>query len=277
MYRRIDAHHHFWKANRGDYHWMPDKGPLSNDYLPDDLIPLNKDANIEGTILVQAAQTVAETEFLLDLAAQPESPVLGVVGWVPLDSPDAILQMEKFAGHSKIVGIRPMIQDLPDAAWILQPQVIENLRQMPKLGLCFDLLTYPHQLPQTFEAVTQIPDLDIVVDHLSKPHYRQELDANGWRHWMEQFAKLPRAFCKLSGMVTEVGSDWKIDDFRAHVDFVLEAFGPERVMFGSDWPVCLLAASHDRVVELAEQLIAPLSVDEQAAIWGRTAAKFYNV
>jgi L-fuconolactonase len=277
MQRKIDAHHHFWQVVRGDYHWMPAGGVLRNDYLPDDLKPLNSAAGIDGTILVQAAQTVAETEFLLKLAAQPGSSVLGVTGWVALGSPDAPAQLERLAESPKLVGIRPMIQDLPSADWVLQAQVIDNLRRLPDLGLRFELLTYANQLPQAYEALSQIPDLDIVINHLSKPAYRQGVDADDWRQWMGKFAELPRAYCKLSGMVTEAGSDWAADDFRAHADVILEAFGPERVMFGSDWPVCLLAASHSQVVDLANQLIAALSADEQAAVLGGSAADFYAV
>lgn len=277
MRRKIDAHHHFWQVARGDYHWMPDGGVLRHDYGPQSIRPLNAEVGIDGTILVQAAQTVAETEFLLELATQPESTVLGVTGWVALDSPDAAAQLERLAESPKLVGIRPMIQDLPSAHWVLQAQVIDNLRRLPGLGLRFELLTYAHQLPQAYEALVQVPDLDIVINHLSKPRYRQGVDADDWRQWMNRFAQLPRTYCKLSGMVTEVSEDWRVDDFRAHAEVILEAFSPERVMFGSDWPVCLLVASHAQVVELAGELIASLSVDEQAAVLGGTAARFYDV
>lgn len=277
MVRKIDAHQHFWQVARGDYHWMPDGGPLRRDYLPDDLRPLNEAAGIEGTILVQAAQTIAETEFMLELASQPESFILGVVGWAALDSPDATRQLERLAQHPKLVAVRPMLQDLPDDEWILQPQVLDNVRQLPQLGLRFEVLTYARQLEPAFRALAQIPDLDIVINHLSKPRYRQGIEADNWQYWMRQFAQLPRAYCKLSGMVTEVGADWSFDDFRSHADVVLEAFGPERVMFGSDWPVCRLVATHEQVVTLAQQLTAHLSPEQQADIWGQTAARFYGV
>lgn len=277
MQRRIDAHQHFWIVDRADYPWMPEDGLLHKDYLPPDLVALNRAAGIDGTVLVQAAPTVAETEFMLSLSEQADSQILGVVGWVPLDSADGARDMERLVAHPKMRGLRPMIQDLPDDRWILQPQVMENLRQMPRLGLRFDVVTFPRHLPAVFEALQQLPELDFVIDHLSKPRYREGIEADGWRHWMRRFAELPRAHCKLSGMVTEVGAGWSVDDFRAHTDVILEAFGPERVMFGSDWPVCLLAATHAEVVGLAEQLTASLSAGERAAVWGVTAERFYGL
>lgn len=276
MTRRIDAHQHFWKVKRGDYHWMPASGPLRQDYLPEDLAPLIGTAAIDGTILVQAAQTIEETRFLLDLASRPDSGVLGVVGWVALDSDAGPAQLEELASCPKAVAVRPMLHDLPDAAWITRPTVIENMRRLPSLGLRFDVLSYPKHLRHAVEAIEDVPDLDVVIDHLSKPRYHGGV-AEDWRRLMAELGQRPRVHCKLSGMVTEVGPGWTVDDFRAHSEIVLESFGPSRVMFGSDWPVCLQAASYAEVVRLADELTSGLSKAERADVWGLTAARFYGV
>ena len=276
MPRKIDAHHHFWKVERGDYHWMPQTGPLHRDYLPDDQAPLLQAAAIDGTILVQAAQTIAETDFLLDLAMQPGSNVLGVTGWVPLDADNAPAELERLAAHPKAVAVRPMLHDLPDADWITQPRIIEQMRRLPALNLRFEVLSYPVHLPYVLKAIDQVPNLAIVIDHLSKPTYGPTISED-WQHWMAELARRPRVYCKLSGMVTEVGEGWKVDDFRAYADFVLEIFSPQRVMFGSDWPVCLKAAHFMQVVQLAETLTSRCSETERSQIWGETAAHFYGV
>lgn len=276
MQRRIDAHHHFWAVARGDYHWMPDSGILRHDYLPDELAPHLKSADIEGTILVQAAQTLEETEFLLHLSSQPGSTVLGVTGWVQLDSPQALAQLDKIAPHPKLVAIRPMLQDIQADDWVMQPQVIEHMRRLPQYHLRFEVLTYPQQLPYALRAIERIPELDIVINHLSKPRYGATLQKE-WRDCMKQFAQNPHAYCKLSGMVTEVGKGWSVADFQAHAEYVLEHFGPYRVMFGSDWPVCLQCATYEEVVTLAEHLTSQLKEEERNAFWGANAARFYGV
>lgn len=278
MSLRIDSHHHFWRVARGDYHWMPESGPLRRDYLPADLQPELRAAGIDGTVLVQAAETVAETDFLVGLALGDgrQCPVLGVVGWVPLDSDDAPRELERLAANELVVAIRPMLQDIPDVDWVTRPRVIENIRRLPALGLAFDVLSYPRHIPYALAAIDQVPDLDVVVDHLSKPAYRPR-PTEEWRAWMTELARRPRVHCKLSGMVTEVGAPWSAHDFRGHAELVLEAFGSDRVMFGSDWPVCLQAASYGDVVGLAEDLLTGLSDHERSEVWGTTAARFYKL
>lgn len=275
MTKRIDSHHHLWKVERGDYHWMPDDGPLHHDYLPEDLKPQLDAAKIDGTILVQAAMTVAETEWLLQLANRPDSFVYGVCGWVPLDTDDAVKHLEWFAQQQKAVSVRPMLQDLPEDDWIAQPTVVENLKRLPALGMRFEVLSFPPQLPHAFRALEQVPDVPVLINHLSKPTYRHMQPE--WQQWMRAFAGRENAYCKISGMVTEVGPDWQTDDFRAHVDFVLEHFGPRRIMFGSDWPVCRLAAEYHQVITLADTLTASLDDTQQAAFWGGNAAAFYAI
>lgn len=276
MPRRIDAHHHFWKVARGDYHWMPASGVLHRDYLPSDLAPHLQTASIEGTILVQAAQTFEETQFLLDIASQPGSTVLGVTGWVMLDSPLARNQLEQIASHPKLIALRPMLQDIEADDWVMHPQVIEHMRLLPHYHLRFEVLTFPQQLPYALRAVEQVPELDVIINHLSKPRYGSVLQRE-WQMCMKDFAQNPRAYCKLSGMVTEVGQGWSVRDFQAHAEFVLEHFGPQRVLFGSDWPVCLQCATYEEVVALANQLTSQLKEEERNAFWGENAARFYGV
>ena len=276
--RRIDAHQHYWKVDRGDYHWMPPPGPnaapLRRDYLPGDLRPLNAAAGIDGTIAVQAAQTVAETNWLLGLAAEPDSGILGVVGWAPLDAPDD-RALARLAADPLCVGIRPMLHDLAEDDWIARSVPAARLADVAALDLVFDVLAFPRHLPHVLRALEPVDDLVVVVDHLAKPAYR---DAPGdWARDMRALAARPRTFCKLSGLVTEIGEDWSVDDFRRHADLVLEVFGPGRVLFGSDWPVCLLAASHAQVVGLAGELLADLDPPATAAVMGGTAASVYGI
>jgi L-fucono-1,5-lactonase len=272
--RRIDAHQHFWRVERGDYHWMPDSGPLRRDYLPADLVPLSAAADIDGSVAVQAAQTTAETEWLLSLADDPASKMLGVVGWAPLDEPGHA-SLDALAAHPRGVGVRPMIQDLAEDDWIERRVDPHELQRVADLGLVFDLLALPRQLGPALRALTRVPDLVVVVDHLAKPSYR---DAPGeWATAMSAFADRPNTYCKLSGLVTEIGAGWGAADFRQHSDIVLNAFGPDRLLFGSDWPVCLLAASHADVVRLAEELTAGLDQRERAAVFGDNAARVYGV
>lgn len=270
--RRVDAHQHYWRLERGDYHWMPDDGVLHRDYLPEDLAPANAASAIDGTIAVQAAETVAETDWLLQLAATEPS-ILGVVGWAPLDDPDDPT-LERLAADPRCLGIRPMLQDLEDD-WIVRCVERETLERVAALGLVFDLLSIPPQLDYALTALEPVTDLVVVVDHLSKPAYLEQ--QGDWAAGIRAFADRPNTYCKLSGLITEVGTGWKRDDFRRHTDFALDAFGPERLLFGTDWPVCLLAGSHADVVELAEWLVADLDGDQKAAVFGGNAERIYGL
>ncbi len=276
--RRIDAHQHYWQVTRGDYHWMPPEGPdalpLRRDYLPADLHPLNAAAGIDGTIAVQAAQTVAETDWLLELAAEPGSEILGVVGWAPLDDPDDAT-LARLGADPRCVGIRPMLQDLPEEDWIARRVPSSRLAETAAHGLVFEVLSLPAHLPHVLRALEPVDELVVVVDHLSKPAYREPVGA--WGDHMRALAARPRTYCKLSGLATGIGADWTVDDVRRHAELVLDAFGPERVLFGSDWPVCLLAASHAQVVELADQLLAGLDDAARAGVMGGNAARVYGV
>jgi len=273
---RIDSHQHYWRLERGDYHWMPADGPLHRDWLPADLAPLNLASGIDGTIAVQAAQTVAETEFLLELANQPQNSIVAVVGWVDLDSDHAAADLERLAADPKLRAVRPMLQDLTDPAWILRPRVLDNLRLFADLGLVYELLSYPGHLPYALQAIDRIPGVPVIIDHLSKPTYSSP-PPDFWRTWMAHFAERDNTAVKISGMVTEVGRDWTADVVRPNAEAVIELFGPDRVMFGSDWPVCVQAADHARVVGLAEELTSGLSAAEQDAFWSGTATRYYGL
>jgi L-fuconolactonase len=275
---RVDSHQHFWKAARGDYHWMSPKLPaLCRDYLPGDLEPLLAKNRIDKTVLVQAAQTTAETDFLLDLAIKHDF-IAGVIGWLNMDSPDFAAQLALYCKKPKFLGIRPMLQDLPDDGWILRPRVVDALKLIAERGLPFEFLTYTRHLPSVLKVLEAIPTLRAVVDHVSKPEIKnRKLDP--WRGLIAEVANHPNTYCKLSGMITEADHrSWKPEDLRPYVERVLECFGFERVMFGSDWPVCLLAGSYDQVVGALQDILKPfLHNGREAAVFGGNAARFYKL
>jgi L-fuconolactonase len=275
---RIDSHQHFWKASRGDYHWMSPAVPaLCRDFLPSDLQPLLKKNKIDKTILVQAAQTKAETDFLLELAAQNDF-IAGVIGWLDMDSPDFPRELEIYSKKPKFLGIRPMLQDLPDDEWILRPHVIQALRWIVDRDMPFEFLTYTRHLPHVLTVLEKVPGLRAVIDHVSKPEIKnRKLDP--WRSLMSRVADHPNVYCKLSGMITEADhKTWTPDDLRPYVEHVLDSFGVERVMFGSDWPVCVLAGSYDQVAAALQAVLKPhLNKQDEIAVFGGNAARFYKL
>jgi L-fuconolactonase len=275
---RIDSHQHFWKASRGDYHWMsPAVSVLCRDYLPEDISPSLKKYKIDKTILVQAAQTKAETDFLLDLAWQHDF-IAGVIGWLDMDSPNFAQELEVYLKKPKFLGIRPMLQDIAQDDWILRPRVIESLKLVAEKNVSFEFLTYTRHLPHVLSVLETVPNLHAVVDHVSKPEIKnRKLDP--WRSLMAEVAKHKNVYCKLSGMITEADQKtWTVDDLRPYVEHVFQCFGGDRVMYGSDWPVCLLAGSYDRVVEALQTILKPhLDQRLEAAVFGGNAACFYKL
>jgi L-fucono-1,5-lactonase len=275
---RIDSHQHYWKVDRGDYHWMTPTVPvLYRDYLPSDLRPCLLRHNIQKTVLVQAAQTVAETDFLLNLAAEDDS-IAGVVGWLDMDDPGFSAQFERYRKSPKFIGLRPMLQDIPDDRWILHPNVLFALHLVADSDFPFEFLTYPRHLPFVFEVLESIPSLRAVIDHISKPGIRSgELEP--WRSWITRLAGRPNLYCKLSGMITEADHrHWSPDDLRPYVDHVIQCFGFDRVMFGSDWPVCLCAGSYDDVIgALREILSSRLNAETEPKLFGQNAIRFYKL
>jgi L-fuconolactonase len=252
-------------------------GVLHRDYLPDEFRPIIRRAGVDATVVVQAAQTEAETDFLLTLAHESDF-VLGVVGWLDFEDREFPRKLEALMRRPKFVGLRPMLQDLQDDAYILRPAVLENLRRVASLDLPFDFLTYPRHLPHVLRALDKTPNLRAVVDHVSKPPIA-EGKMEGWAQDMARLARHDKVWCKLSGMVTEANhQSWRPADLRPFVQHVFDSFGAERVMFGSDWPVCLLAASYAEVLNALRTILdRQLSDGRMAKVFGQNAIDFYKL
>ena len=279
MSGRVDAHHHLWRLARGDYGWLqptPALAPIYRDFALDDIKPLLAGAGIDATVLVQAAPTVAETEFLLQVARQSNGLVGGVVGWVDLAAPDAIATLEGLADDPLLKSIRTMLQDLPDPEWITRREVQRALSALPELKLRFDALVKPRELKPLMRMLERHPALAVVIDHCAKP----DIAHGAWRPWADDLAAIGRhtlSECKLSGLVTEAGKGWGVDALRRYVDHVLDCFGPQRVIWGSDWPVVTLAASYEEWVAATDALLGALPAEEIAAIRGDNARRFYGL
>lgn len=273
---RIDAHQHFWRLERGDYGWLtPEFGPIYRDFGPDDLAPLLKRHRIAGTVLVQAAPTDAETDYLLEIADGHDM-VRGVVGWVDFEADGAVERLREFAGHPKFVGVRPMIQDIPAKDWMLDPSFTPVFETIAELGLVFDALVLPRHLGHLDTLARRHPELIIVIDHGAKP----EIATGQFDLWAKDMARLAAhetCHCKLSGLVTEAGEDWTVEQLAPYVAHILSAFGPERVIWGSDWPVMTLAAAYDDWVAATDVLIAGLGKAERAAVLGGNARHIYKL
>lgn len=273
---RIDAHQHYWQIARGDYGWMgPHVEPIRRDYFPADMKPFLDAAGISGTVVVQAAPTIAETEFLLHLADH-EPTIAAVVGWVDLRAPDAADTLQRLAHRPKFRGIRPMLQDIEDTFDILDPLCIATLERMPALGLSFDALLQPRHLPVAAALADRLPNLAIVVDHGAKPFIAKGI-LEPWASDMAALARRPNVVCKLSGLTTEAGKSWTIERLRPYADHLLDVFGADRMMFGSDWPVVEMSATYAQWWDAANELTAKLSVAERAAVFGGTAVRFYRI
>ena len=273
----LDSHQHFWKIERGDYGWMGDHvAPLLRDFMPDDLRPHLRRAGVTRTIVVQAAETEAETAFLLDLAASTDI-IAGVVGWLDMDSdgfPDRLAALRR---NPLFVGLRPMLQGLPDDDWILRPRVLDHLALVAEMGVPLDILTFPRHLPHMLKALERTPGLKAVVDHLSKPDIAAGR-LGPWRGLMTDMSYFPRVSCKLSGMVTEASPDWALDDFRGFVDHVAACFGEDRLLFGSDWPVATLHASYAEVMNIARTILSEhFGPEALLKVFGANAEAFYGV
>jgi L-fuconolactonase len=271
---RIDAHHHLWSLARGDYDWLtPDLAPIYRDFALPDLAPHLAAAGLEGTILVQAAPTEAETMFLLGVAEAAEV-VRGVVGWTDFDAADGAARIDALAARKLLVGLRPMVQDMDDDDWLLRPALAPLLAAMAKAGLVFDALVRPRHLPRLVPIVDRHRDLCFVLDHCGKPHIATG-DIATWQRDIALLAERPNVVCKLSGLVTEASEDWQIADLRPVVDHVCASFSPRRLLWGSDWPVLNLAGDYAKWLAAAETLLKDLSVDEKADVFGGTAARVY--
>ncbi|WEX77429.1 amidohydrolase family protein [Sinorhizobium numidicum] len=272
----IDAHQHYWTLGLGHNDWPgPDLRPIFRDFGPEDLKPHLSAAGISRTVLVQAAPNIAETEFLLAIADREET-VAAVVGWVDILAPDAASELQRLKTHRKFKGIRPMLQSIAETAWILRPEAIATLEMLPRLDLRFDALIQPRHLPVIAALADRLPDLAIVVDHGAKP-FIADGRFEPWRADMAALAKRPNVNVKLSGLVTEAGGGWSIERLRPYAAHLIDVFGADRVMFGSDWPVVLLAADYAAWLAAARALTADLTESERQAIFLGTATRFYGI
>ncbi|GAA1111039.1 amidohydrolase family protein [Kribbella jejuensis] len=277
---RVDAHHHVWDLSVREQSWMvgPELDPIRRNFAITDLAPLAAAADVTATVLVQTVGVLEETVEFLEIAASNDL-VAGVVGWVDLTAPDVadtLASLQARPDGSYLKAIRHQVHDEPDNDWLLRPDVQRGLAAVAEAGLAYDLLTKPPQLPAAIQTARNLPGLTFVVDHISKPVIGQPLDP--WATHLRELAAEPNVTCKLSGMVTEANwTTWTPKDLQPYADVVLEAFTPARVMFGSDWPVCLLAATYPQVVETAETLTKTLTPADQQAIFTTTATRTYNL
>jgi L-fuconolactonase len=277
----IDAHHHLWRLDQPapfNYAWLdaPQNAAIRRDFLPEHLAPHLQAAGVERSILVQTQHNLAENRWALALAERHDF-VAGVVGWVDLASDACEAELLEFKDHPKFVGVRHVVQDEPDDDFIVRPDVLRGLKVLEKHGVPFDLLFYVKHLHHVPNLVRQLPELPMVIDHLSKPHIKDKR-LDDWLPHFQAAAKFPTVYCKLSGMVTEADwQHWTADDLKPYVQTALELFGPERLMFGSDWPVCELAGSYERVLAALNEALGPISPAERQAIFGTTAQRFYRL
>jgi L-fuconolactonase len=277
MVKRIDSHQHFWHYNPTEHIWMNEQmSVLKTDYLPDNIRPLLAETGIDGTVAVQARQNLDETEFLLELADQYKL-IQGVVGWVDMRSDEVNSQLEKYASHSKFVGVRHVVHDELDDQFMLGGAFLRGMAQLKTHNLTYDLLLFPKHLPIAIDVVKQFPEQRFVLDHIAKPLIKDGI-LEPWATDIGKLATYENVYCKVSGMVTEAAwNDWTQSDYVQYLDVVFECFGIERLMFGSDWPVCTLSGSYSQVVGIVEDYIVKLSDDEQAKIMGGNAIHFYGL
>ena len=274
---KIDAHQHFWRYDPAEHGWMTDPmAAIRRDFLPEDLRPLLGGLGFDGCVAVQARQNLEETRWLLELAAQHDF-VRGVVGWVDLRSPELGRQLERFGDQKKLVGVRHVVQDEPDDEFMLREEFRRGIARLGEFNLAYDVLIYPRQLKAAIGLAGLFPDQRFVLDHIAKPAIgggRLE----PWESGLRELARAPNLFCKLSGMVTEARWEaWRPEDFQPYLDVVFEAFGPERLMIGSDWPVCTLSAGYESAMGIVLGYIAQFPKTEQDSILGGNCARFYKL
>lgn len=274
--QRIDAHQHFWSIARTDYGWLtPALTTLYRDFQPADLQPLLAAHHVAGTVLVQAAPSVDETRYMLGLASR-HAFIQGVVGWVDLTANDAPAVIDELAEHPAFKGVRPMLQDLPDDAWIADAPIAPAIAHLVRRGLSFDALVKPRHLPHLLRFAQRHPDLSIVIDHAAKPDIAAGR-FDEWRRDLAALARLPGMHVKLSGLATEAGPGWNADALHPVVDTVLQLFGPQAVLWGSDWPVLNLAGDYAQWVQTSDDLLAGLTVGERQAVLAENAQRFYRL
>ncbi|MDR6194108.1 amidohydrolase [Siphonobacter sp. SORGH_AS_0500] len=274
---KIDSHQHFWVFDPVRDAWITsDMEPIRRNFLPNDLQPVLQQNNIDGCVAVQASQSEIETDFLIQLAEQNDF-IKGVVGWVDLRSELVSERLEYFRQFPKLKGFRHIVQGEPDDLFLLRTEFMDGIRALETYGYTYDILIYPKHLPTAREFVTRLPHQLFVVDHLAKPYVKAG-EIEKWAADIQSLAKRENVCCKVSGLVTEADwEQWTPEQLRPYLDVVFEAFGPERVMFGSDWPVCLVASSYERWVQVLQEYTGSLSSYEQEKFWGGNAKDFYSL
>lgn len=274
---RLDSHQHFWRYNPSEQDWITDQmGALKREFLPEDLRPLLASVGFDGCVSVQARQTLEETRWLLELAQQHDL-IKGVVGWVDLRSEDLSKQLLQFGRHPKLAGVRHVVHDEPDDKFMLRPDFLRGMEQLQTYELRYDLLLFPKHLPVAVELVKQFPEQLFVLDHIAKPPIASNRTIP-WRNDLLKLAAFPNVWCKLSGMVTEAAwRQWQAEDFRRYLDIVYDAFGPERLMIGSDWPVCTLSGDYDSTMNVVVDYVRAFTPAIQESILGGNCARFYGI
>lgn len=277
MAKRIDAHHHLWRYSREEYGWIDDSMTmLRRDFLPDDLRVEMRSASVDGAVTVQARQTLEETGWLLNIADETEE-IRGVVGWAPIADDHFPAVLEEFSSRSMLKGLRHVVQAEPDENFLLRENFNRGMRLLRESGLVYDILIYERQLPQSIRFVDRHPEQEFVLDHIAKPKIR-EGEQEPWRTQIRELARRQNVSCKLSGLVTEADwNHWNLETLRPYLDAVMEAFGPERVLVGSDWPVCLVACGYAQWFALLEQYFAGFSQAERDAVFGGNAERIYRL
>ncbi|EAZ79860.1 amidohydrolase family protein [Algoriphagus machipongonensis] len=273
---RLDSHQHFWKYHPKKHEWITDDMKvIRENFLPDDLIPLLEQQELQGCVAVQADESLSETAFLMDLSTEYEQ-IKAVVGWADLGSDDLDKDLDLFSNQPKLKGYREILQAKP-VEYMLRKEFIRGIEKLGKRGYTYDILVFPNQLEATLEFLKKCPEQPFVIDHLAKPYIK----LGTWREWkkeMKPLAERDYVYCKISGMVTEADwKNWKKEDFNQYMEIALEQFGPKRLMFGSDWPVCKVAAEYEQVFELVDEFTNKLSPSEKAMILGETASNFYGI
>jgi L-fuconolactonase len=274
---KIDSHQHFWQYSPEEYGWISDDmSVLKRDFLPADLYKELRANGLDGSVAVQARQTLQETEWLIKMAEEHYF-IKGVVGWLDIQDPKFKHQVEKYSRRNKLVGIRHVVQDEPDDRFMLRSEFVAGIRLLENYDLVYDILIFERQLPATLELVSRFPHQRFVLDHIGKPKISYNM-LEPWKSQITELAQFPDVYCKVSGMVTEADwKNWKKDDLKPYLDTVFEVFGPDKIMFGSDWPVCTVAASYDNVFGIVSDYIEQLSSEEKEKVFGLNAARIYNL
>ena len=274
---KIDSHQHFWIYEAEKHAWIDDSmAQIRRDFLPSDLKPIYETHNIDGCVAVQADQSLEETDFLLNLADANDF-VKGVVGWVDLKSNRIVDDLDRYAHQNKLKGWRHIVQGEKDHNFLLRTDFLNGISQLEKYNYTYDILVFPHQLGAVLEFVKKFPNQKFVIDHIAKPYIKDGF-FDGWAVLMKEIGKHENVFCKLSGMITEADyNSWTVEQLEPYINLVLQAFGTSRVMFGSDWPVCMVAGTFNQVLKIITDHISTFNAEEQNRIMGGNAIEFYNL